>query len=243
MNPRPRKGAAMDGQLQSQDTRRGFGLSSGPVVIELPQGGPAWHDGVYRAAAGELVKVPWAEGKPNPALVSWLNAEAAGRVRPGSRAVVIGCGLGDDVIELLNRGYDAIGFDISPTAIDWARKRFPAQANAFNVCDLLSPPSRFRHRFELVVECCTLQSVDPASREQASAAVASLLGPRGVLVAVAHGRDESELLETVQGPPWPLTRTELAGLLEACALKPSRAIDDFKDDSGQRRLRGVFEHA
>ena len=147
------------------------------------------------------------------------------------------------MIELLNRGYDAIGFDISPTAIDWARTRFATQASAFNVGDLLAPPTRFRHRFELVVECCTLQSLDPTLREQAVAAIALLLGPRGVLVTVAHGRDESELLETVHGPPWPLTRSELAGLMESCSLKPLRAIDDFNDDADQRRLRGAFEHA
>ncbi len=232
----------MDGQLQSQDTRRALGLS-GPVVVDLPLSSPGWHDGVYRAASGELIKVPWAEGRPTAALVSWLNAEAAGRVRPGSRAIVIGCGLGDDVIELLNRGYDATGFDISPTAIDWARTRFPAHANAFNVGDLLALPSRFRHRFEFIAECCTLQSIVPAAREQAVAAIASLLGPRGVLVTIAHGRDENELLETVHGPPWPLTRSELAGLMESNALKPIRAIDDFNDDAGRRRLRGVFEHA
>ena len=41
-------------------------------------------------------------------------------MRRGSR-VVVGCGLGDDVAELLSRGYDAVGFDVSPTAIGWAR--------------------------------------------------------------------------------------------------------------------------
>jgi hypothetical protein len=235
----------MGENIQANSSRSGLGLSGGPVVIDLTssQGGPAWHDETYRAARGDLAKVPWAEGKPNPALISWLNAEAAGRVRPGSRAVVVGCGVGDDVIELLNRGYDAIGFDISPTAVEWARIRFPGQGNAFCACDLLAPPTRFRHRFELVVECCTLQSIDPATREQASAALASLLCPRGTLLAVANGRDDSELLEHVHGPPWPLTRTELCGLMELAGLKPTRAIDDFSDDAGHRRLRGAFERA
>jgi hypothetical protein len=235
----------MDGLNETRNPAVGVGLSSGPVVVDIPahQGGPAWHDEVYRSACGDLRKVPWVQGAANPALVSWLNAEAAGRVRPGSRAVVIGCGVGDDVIELINRGYDAIGFDISPTAVDWARTRFPGQESAFCVCDLLTPPSRFRHRFELVVECCTLQSIEPAMREQAAASLASLVGPRGVLVAVAHGRDDSELLENVQGPPWPLTRSELGGLMETAGMKPVCPIDDFTDTAGHRRLRGVFEHA
>ena len=118
-------------------------------------------------------------------------------------------------------------------------------ASAFCVADLLSTPTRFRHRFELVAEVCTIQSMDPAQREVAAAAITSLLGPRGVLVAVARGRDDHEPLEEVHGPPWPLTRGELTGLMEASGLKPSRAIDDFMDDKvpPQRTLRGVFEHA
>lgn len=234
----------MDGQAMHESRD-----ALGTAVIEPPRaapvGGPAWHDQVYRAAAGELVKVPWAEGKPAAAVVSWLNAEAPGRVRPGSRAVVIGCGLGDDVIELINRGYDAIGFDISPTAVEWARRRFKDYGAAFSVCDLLRVPTRFHHRFELVVEAYTLQSIEPAMREQAAAAMAAMLGPRGVLVAVANGRDESDLVESIKGPPWALTRAELAGLMEASGLKPVRAIDDFSDDGvpPRRRLRGAFEHA
>lgn len=243
-----RKVQRMDGQVLN--SKSGLGLSSGPVVIDLPAGGvhpggPGWHDEMYRAAAGDMKRVPWADGRPTPALVSWLNAEASGRVRPGSRAVVIGCGLGDDVVELTNRGYDAIGFDVSPTAIEWARKRFPEQASAFCVADLLSAPSRFKHRYELIVEVNTIQSMDPALRESAAAAIASMLCPRGVLVAIARGRDEGELLETVAGPPWPLTRSELTGLMEASGLKPIRAVDDFMDDEQPpvRRLRCAFEHA
>ena len=76
------------------------GFDAGAAIVEPPISGPGWHDQIYRDASGQMSKVPWADGRPNPALVSWLNAEAAGRVRPGSRAVVIGCGLGDDVVEL-----------------------------------------------------------------------------------------------------------------------------------------------
>jgi hypothetical protein len=238
----------MDGQTQARIGS--LELSGGAVVLDLPlsqsqPGGPGWHDEVYRAAAGDMAKVPWADARANPALVSWLNAEAPGRVRPGSRAVVVGCGLGDDVNELINRGYDAMGFDVSPAGIEWARKRFPGQTNTFCVADLLNAPSRFRHRFDLVVEVNTIQSIDPAQREAAANAISSLLCPRGVLVVIARGREEGEMLENVQGPPWPLTRAELLELTEAAGLKPTRAVDEFMDDEQppMRRLRGVFEHA
>lgn len=209
----------------------------------ITPGCPAWHDMVYRSAGGDIASIRWADGKANPALVSWLNAEAPARVRPGSRAVVVGCGLGDDVIELINRGYDAIGFDVSPTAIEWARRRFPSHASAFCVADLLALPTRFCHRFELVAEVYTLQSMHPAQREQAAAAVASMVGPRGVLVAIARGRDNTQMLDERGGPPWPLCPTEMQGVFESAGLKPCRAMDDFLDDESpaQRRLRAIFE--
>lgn len=221
---------------------RGVGVASAQAGAP---GSAAWFDTYYRSAGGDAANLPWADGGPNPALVSWLNSEAHGRVRPGSRVVVVGCGLGDDVIELINRGYDAFGFDVSPTAVEWARRRFPAHANAFCVNDLLALPTRYRHRFELVAECYTIQSVHPAEREAAAAAIAGLCCPRGVIVTVARARDEHELLESVQGPPWPLTRPELGGLFEAHGFKPSRPIDDFLDGQAPpvRRLRGVFERS
>lgn len=201
--------------------------------------GAARHDAMYRSAAGDLARLPWPAGRVGAALVSWLNAEAPGRIRPGSRAVVVGCGLGDDVIELLNRGYDAIGFDISPAAVDWARSRFPAQASAFCVCDLHAPPTRFRHRFDLVVECGTLETIEPAARERATEALVSLLSPRGTMTVVARGRDGNASGESSDV----ISCVELAGLMESAGLKPIRPLDDFTDGDGVRRIRGVFERA
>ena len=206
---------------------------------------PAWHDQAYRAAAGDISKIRWALGRPNPLLVSWLNAEAPGRIRPGARTVVVGCGLGDDVVALIDRGYDAVGFDVSTTAIEWARRRFPQHPEAFLTADLLNLPSRMQHRFDLVIESYTLESIDPGRREQAARALAMLACPRGMVVAVTRARDEHELLEHVQGPPWPLSPSELGGLMEAAGMQPTRPLDDFFDEETPpvRRLRGSFVHA
>lgn len=220
--------------------------SGGAALLEAPGAAlAAQFESIYREAGGDLSRVPWAGGRANPLLVSWLNAEAAGRVRPGARAVVVGCGLGDDVIELINRGYDATGFDISPTAIDWARRRFPGMESAFIHADVLAMPTRFRHRFDLVVESYTLQSVDPSLREPMAAAITQLACPRGLILTIARGRDEHELLEHVHGPPFPFTAAELTGLMEASGWQATRPLDDFFDDENppQRRLRGCFVHA
>lgn len=218
------------------------GSSSAVALSEPPTHHAAFFESVYHGAAGDCGKVPWANQRPNPSMVCWLNAEAPGLIRPGSRAVVVGCGLGDDVSELTCRGYDAVGFDVSPTAVSWARKRFPDLASQFSVSDLFALPGKFRHRFDLVVEISTLQALDPALRERAAAAVASLVGPQGHVLTVCRGRDESQLLEHTQGPPWPLTASELLSLMEGSGLRPLRPVDDFVDDSAAptRRLRGVF---
>ncbi|MBX3403249.1 MAG: class I SAM-dependent methyltransferase [Phycisphaeraceae bacterium] len=201
-------------------------------------------DEVYRAADGDSARVPWADERANPALVSWLNAEAPGRIRPGARAVVVGAGLGDDVVELLGRGYDATGFDVSPAAVEWSRRRFPEHAENFVVADLLAPPARMRRRFDLVVDAYTIQSLPIALRADAAAAIASLCCPRGTAVCIARGRDDGQPLDSFKGPPWPLSARELVSLFESAGMHPVREADDFLDDETPpvRRLRAAFVH-
>lgn len=217
----------------------GAAMETSTGVLEIA---PTWHEQVYRDAAGDMSRVRWAGGRPNPMLISWLNAEAPGLIRPGSRVVVVGCGLGDDVAELADRGYDVQGFDIAPTAVNWARERFPGLAKSLVVADLLALPSRLRHRFDLVVEIYTLQSVHPSSRERAGEALASLATPHGVLLTICRGRDETELLDYTQPPPWALTATELTGLMEAAGMRPMKSPDCFTDDETppKKRVRAAF---
>lgn len=195
----------------------------------------AWFEELYRRAETEA-QVPWADGRPNPHLVEWLDAgevEGAGR-----RALVVGCGLGDDVEALAARGFEATGFDVSPTAIEWCRERFPESGATYLVADLFDPPAAFRRAFDLVVEVYTLQSLPRPERRRALAAVASFVAPGGTLLVVARGRDADEAAD---GPPWPLTRAEvLAATDEGLAL---REFDDYEDEQTPpvRRFRATFE--
>lgn len=199
-------------------------------------------ENVYLQAGGEPAQVPWVRQKPSPMLVAWLNAEAAAWVRPGARAVVVGCGLGDDLAELACRGYDVSGFDVSPTAVQWAKRRFPEHSAAFQTADLLDLPGRLLKRFDLVIEAYTLQSLPPSLRERAARAVASLTHKHGVVLTICRGRDEAEKLEGVQGPPFPLTAGELRRAMESAGMTATREIDDFTDDDTPeiRRLRATW---
>jgi SAM-dependent methyltransferase len=205
----------------------------------------AHFDEVYCSANGEASRVPWADCRPCPLLIDWLNTEAPVLVRPGSRAAVVGCGLGDDVVELADRGYDVLGFDISPTAIRWAARRHPDHADRFMVADLLAMPARLLRRFDLVIEAYTLQSLHVSLRSTAAAALAGLVAPRGVVLAVARGRADEQPLAECHGPPHPFTPGELTETLAAAGLYPMHGPQSIAETWDQesppkRRLHGVF---
>jgi SAM-dependent methyltransferase len=199
---------------------------------------------LYRGAQG-VAEIPWANLKPCPALVAWLNAEAPALIRPGASVAVVGCGLGDDVREVFSRGYDVIGFDISPRAIDWARERHPEVSDRLIVGDVFDLPRNLMRRHDLVIEIYTIQSVAPALRERVAAGVVSLARPRGVVLTICRGRDECEPLDSLEGPPFPLSCAELKGLFEGQGFAPMHEPDDFLDDEDppQRRVRAAFRRA
>ena len=84
--------------------------------------GLAWFEALYEAADGDPAQVPWADLAPRSALAEWLAREDR---RHRGRAIDIGCGLGDNAEGLATAGYDVTAFDLSETAVAWARARFP----------------------------------------------------------------------------------------------------------------------
>jgi hypothetical protein len=57
-----------------------------------------WFEELYNSAGGDISRIPWADGIPNPHLTSWF--EKSGTEGNGRSAVVVGCGLGEDAEEL-----------------------------------------------------------------------------------------------------------------------------------------------
>lgn len=114
-----------------------------------------WFEALYSQADDDTSIIPWADLKPNPNLIAWLNRRL---LQPsGKTALVIGCGLGDDAEELFRRGFDTTAFDISPTAISWCRRRFPKSSVCYAVADLFRPPDEWAKEFDFVLESYTLQ--------------------------------------------------------------------------------------
>ena len=195
-----------------------------------------WFERLYaEAQRGEAI-VPWADLAPNPHVVDWLEREAP---KPG-RALDIGCGLGDTAEALARRGFEVLAFDVSATAIDEARRRFPESRVDYRVADLLRPPTDFAGAFDLVVECYTLQVLPAGARSEAVAVLRRLPRPGGALLVVARGREPEEPPGQM---PWPLTRAEV----EAIA-SPELALVRFEDfldreDPPVRRFRALFRRA
>lgn len=193
----------------------------------LARGEPvAWFEALYRQAGGDPAQVPWADLAPHPALVAWL--DRAGDLAR-ARAVVVGCGLGDDAEEVARRGARVTAFDVSPAAVAWCRARFPGSPVDYQVGDLLDPPPTWREAFDLVVEVYTLQALPAALRARAARGVADLVAPGGRAVVVCRGRDEGE---EVEGPPWPLARSDLAPFVEA-GLREVAFVDAREDGGGR----------
>src|SRR5215468_11492444 len=114
----------------------------------IARGDPTgWFEPLYAAAEQRATTVPWADLAPYPGLVSAL-AGVPGR----GRALVIGCGLGDDAEHVASLGFATVAFDVSPTAVDAARRRFPCSTVEYVHADLLSPPQSWVGAFDLVVE-------------------------------------------------------------------------------------------
>jgi SAM-dependent methyltransferase len=164
-----------------------------------------WFEELYRQAADDTANVPWADLRPNPNVVEWFLANPASG--EGQGALVVGCGLGDDAEFLAARGYCVTAFDISPTAIDWCRRRFPNSPVNYVVGNLLAPASGWRHAFDFVLEAYTLQVLPEELRETAIALLADTVKPGGRLLVVCRGRNPEDPKGQM---PWPLLREEMA---------------------------------
>ena len=98
----------------------------------------SWFEDVYAKAANGGSVIPWTTMGPHPDLVEWLEDNTIDGT--WKKAVVIGAGLGDDAEALSECGFDVTAFDISETAVEWCKRRFPESTVNYQVADLLNLP-------------------------------------------------------------------------------------------------------
>ncbi|WP_328609842.1 methyltransferase domain-containing protein [Amycolatopsis sp. NBC_00345] len=181
-----------------EDARRRAGTA-------LAAGDPTgWFEPLYAAAETGDAVVPWFRGEPCTELAAWARDNPG----DGKRALVVGCGMGDDAELLAESGYDTEAFDVSPSAIKAVLSRFPDTRVAYRTADLLDPPAEWRHAFDLVVEILTVQALPKDVRGTAIGSVSGFVATGG-LALVGAVAEESIDLASWAGPPWPLNRAEV----------------------------------
>jgi SAM-dependent methyltransferase len=187
-----------------------------------------WFDEVYRRAAGETETIPWADLEPNRFFKSW--AEKNDLRGDGRKALVVGCGLGDDARFLDELGFDVTAFDISPNAIEWAKRLHKDTDIRFEAADLFQPSRGWPGAFDFVLEIYTIQPLPMELRSKAIDAVASFIAPGGELVVVCRARDNGEEVGQL---PYPLSRDDLSGF-ERAGLRELE-LTEVKDDIDDER--------
>lgn len=203
----------------------------------ISRGDPlGWFEALYQEAKRGDAAIPWADMEPNPRLIAFWEAYPLETF--GKRALVVGSGFGDDAEQLAAWGFQTTGFDISKTAIEDVKKRFPETRVEYVVADLFDPCSQWRHAFDFVLEIYTVQSFPPELQPKAVQAIAQFVAPGGGLLAIARGRDPGEA--AVQGPPWPLTREEMNGFQRAGLREES--FEDYAEPEPPwvRRFRALY---
>lgn len=184
------------------------------------------YEGFYARAGNNYAAVPWAALRPHTGLVDWVESRPAG---DGRSALVIACGLGDDAEYTASHGFRTTAFDFSATAIRRCRQRFPDSRVDYQVADLFALPETWSAAFDLVVEIRTLQSMPPDRRAAAVTAIARTVRPGGHLLVHTFVADETDRFD---GPPWPVTPTQLAGLT-AAGLRRVSGSEESADFPGE----------
>jgi SAM-dependent methyltransferase len=165
-----------------------------------------------RYAAGEL---PWDTGIPDENLVELVTA---GVVSP-ARTLEIGCGTGTNALWLSGRGFDVLGIDLAPLAIDRARAK--TSACRFEVRDIFDPGLDERFDFVFDRGCFHVFDED-AVRERFAARVAALLLPGGRWLSLI-GSTEGPPRDT--GPPRRSARQIVAAIEPELELVELRAAN------------------
>lgn len=151
---------------------------------------------------------PWDHGLVDYNLIDAISNNGINRCR----VLDIGCGSGENAIWLARQGFDVVACDVSPTAIEQAKRKLPAAdlSVRFLVADFLSD-SIPNAPFGLVFDRGCLHCMDDErQRKHFVEKVSGLLEKRGHWLSLTGNADEGE---REVGPPQ-LTAGELVSIAE-----------------------------
>ena len=120
---------------------------------------------------------PWDIGRAQPEVVRI--ADAGGFTGP---VIDVGCGTGENALELSSRGFEVVGVDAAPRAIEQARAKALDRGSSveFLVADAFSLGALGR-RFRTALDCGVFHVFDDDERPAYVASLASALEPASTI--------------------------------------------------------------
>lgn len=151
---------------------------------------------------------PWVIGHPQPAVVE---LEAKGLIE--GRVLDVGTGTGEHTILLSRLGYDVVGVDLAPLAVEQASVRAAEEnvAARFEVVDVLAEPGvQALGQFDTVLDSALFHNLDGEDRARYQQVLAQILRPGGLLLILALARggklgpeiDGEEIEDAFGGVDW-----------------------------------------
>ena len=144
------------------------------------------YDDRYRQIHGEGLQ--WFDDNPTSIVRETINEFGVTR---NHKILELGCGEGRDACPLLRDGYDLLATDISPAAIEFARKKWPGFAENFAVLDCIS--GEIKEKFNFVYAVAVIHMlVEDADRDAFFAFIRDHLNPGGIALVCTMGDGETE---------------------------------------------------
>lgn len=185
------------------------------VRLSIQEDQPSnWFEPLYSGSDKDGGGVPWANMKTHPSFANWLSQNP--QDGDGKLALVVGCGMGDDAIELESLGYHVTAFDVSATAIEYCKERFPHSNVDFEQSDLLADQTQWLRKFDFVLEIFTIQALPPKYEKELIQNISNFVASGGQLLVIADVGREERSFES--GPPWLLTPEHIDSFV-SCGLR------------------------
>ncbi len=188
---------------------------------------------IYKKSSGDEEKIPWANMQADSFLTEYLGMHLG-----EGKAIVIGCGLGDDAVALEEAGFDVTAIDISETAIKWCQERYDYTNINFFVQDIFDLPEDMLEQYDFIFESRTIQSLPLIHRDKIISCISSLMAPKAKALVIANGKQEGEKFK---GPPWPLEYNELRLFENYGCNELEFSIFESADKISKLKFRALYQ--
>lgn len=195
-----------------------------------------WFETLYSQTNEKGEGVPWANMSPHPIFKNWIDKNP--NLGNDKTALVVGCGLGDDAIELESHGFNVTAFDVSDSAIEICKKRFPTSQVKFIQADLIKGIPEWSGKFDFVLEIFTIQALPPKYEDLLIKNISDFVADNGILVVITEIQNRKRSFEN--GPPW-LLNSDYLKSFENNGLKQIAHTASHKAEMGDEIHLTIFK--